>query len=317
VSGGQTEQAAAMLRRSLEIDPLSRFGQQMLGTILLSQGRMGEARLQFESLVGLYPDFTSARIALGQLEISQGRLDAAVRVLDVPEVIRDDPEAGFMVAYLYANLGMPAQMNATLESIREPPPAAAVAHAAVLLHGGRREEMRVYAREQFALTRDPIWLSAAVMLAVVSDDARLAAAALEELAPGPLTDDAVLERSTPLDSLLTAEALRLTGQEDQARRILEALLTRFATAPGEYAGNEVLYIRALTHAALGQTDAALADFSRAVEQGFRQLVDFDYFTRVEDYPFMRQVVADPRYRQLAERIEADNRRMRDALIASQ
>ncbi len=313
ISAGQTEQAAAVLRRSLEIDPLSRLGQQMLGVVLQDQGKLGEARQQYESLVSLYPDFTNARVLLAELQMSQGQLDAAVRTLNHPDLIRDDPLAGFVLANCYANLGMDAEADAVLEGIREPPPAAAAAQAALLLRAGKRQELLEFARSQFALTSDPIWLSVTVLHAVQTNDAVLAAAAVKDIAAEPQADEGVLEGSSLLDSVLMAEALRLAGRTDQSRRIHERILARFATAPGEYVSNEVLWIRTLSLAALGRTDAAFADLARAVDQGFRKLIDLDYFMRPEDYPFLDRLTADPRYRPLADRVEADSRRMREAL----
>lgn len=316
ISTGQTEQAAAVLRRSLEIDPLSRLGQQMLGIVLQDQGKLGEARLQYESLVRLYPDFTNARVLLAELQMSQGQLDAAVRTLNRPELIRDDPLAGIVLANCYANLGMQAEATSVLEGIREPPPAAAAAQAALLLRAGKRQELLAFAREQFALSSDPIWLSVEVLHAVLAGDPTLAAAAVNEISPDPQNDEVVLEGSSPLDSVLLAEALRLAGRGEQSRRIHEAILARFATAPGEYASSEALWIRTLSAAALGRTEDAVVDLARAVDQGFRQLTDLDYFMRPEDYPFLQPLTADPRYRALADRIAADNRRMREALTAS-
>jgi hypothetical protein len=62
-------------------------------------------------------------------------------------------------------------------------------------------------------------------------------------------------------------------------------------------------------------DEAIAELRRAQEAGFRTLIDFEYFVRIEEYPFMAAVAADTRFQALVAEIEVDNRRMRDALLA--
>lgn len=313
---GRSEQAIALLRRALEIDPLSRRTQQLLGTALADQGRFGEARRQYESLIELYPDYTYAPIALAYMLIEQGKLDEAVGTLNDPELTAADPEAALQLAHCYANLGMQREVTATLEAIREPPTAAAVAHGARLLLAREWTALRELAEREYAATQDPIWLTARLLEAVLTRDAANATVALESLGPQLIDTGTEVARSVAMERLLAAQALRLTGRTGEAQRIEVALLDQYSTAPGEYTSTDTLWMRALTHAALGHRDAAIAELARATDQGFRTLIDFEYFVRLEDYPFMQDVVADPRYLELAARIEVDNARMREGVVAA-
>ncbi|HEX5766514.1 MAG TPA: tetratricopeptide repeat protein, partial [Woeseiaceae bacterium] len=313
---GRNEQATALLRRALEIDPLSRRTQQLLGTALADQGRFGEARRQYESLIDLYPDYTYAPIALAYMLIAQGKLDEAVAALDDPTLIAADPEAGLVLAHCYANLGMLRESTATLEAIREPPAAAAVAQGAQLLLAREWTALRELADREYATTQDPIWLTARLLEAVLTQDATKAAVALENLGPQITDTGTEVSHSAAIERILAAQGLRLNGRADEAQRIEEALLRQLDFAPGEYVSIDTLWLRALAYAALGQQDAAVSELTRATDQGFRTLIDFEYFVRLEDYPFMRDVVTDPRYLELATRIEGDNARMREALLAA-
>ncbi len=315
LTGGQTEQSIALLRRALEIDPLSRQTQKLLGTALESQGKFGEARRQYESLISLHPDFTNAKVSLGQLLISQGKLDEAALVLDDPALIAADPLAGLLLANIYANLGMDSEMRATLGGIREPPAAAALARAVLLLRTGDSVALRQLAAAQYKETGDPIWLPTQLLQTVLANDVSGAGAALKAFVPGDVFDAQIVDNYAPLDAVFIAYALRLGGREAEARGIFEGLVRRFDASPAEYTSNYELWLRAIGFSGLGQVDAALQELTRATDQGFRTLIDVDNFVRLEDYPFMKDVAKDPRYLALARRIEADNRRMRDLVLA--
>ena len=314
LTGGQIEQSIALLRSALEIDPLSRQTQRMLGAALESQGKSGEARRQYESLISLYPDFTNAKVSLGQLLISEGKLDEAALVLDEPALIDADPLAGLYLANIYANLGMDPEMRATLGSIREPPAAVALAKAVLYLRTGDRAALQQLVAAQYKETGDPLWLPTQLLQAVLANDAPGAAAALKAFVPGDIFDGQIVDNYAPLDAVFIAYALRLGGREAESRSIFEALVRRLEASPAEYVSNYELWLRAIAYSGLGQVDAALRELTRATDQGFRTLIDVDNFIRLEDYPFMKEVAKDPRYAVLVNRIEADNRRMRDLAI---
>jgi TolB-like protein/Tfp pilus assembly protein PilF len=315
VSDGQTEQAIAMLQRALISDPLSRLAQTLLGSALAAQGRFVEARRQYDSLIELYPDYTTARIALANLLIAQGKLDEAVIALDDDRLRQADPVAGFMLANCYANLDMQIEMMATLEEIREPPTAAAVARAAILLRQGEEEAITQFAAEQLATTNDPIWSAIGIVSGTLMDDTGTARALLPAAVPGLLEDPPVTGDYDAFDSLIVSYVLRETGSAAQSAKIARAILADRPAPATEYVSNDRLWIRAIAFALLNQVDDAIAELRRATDNGFRTLIDFEYFVRLEDYPFMSPVVADPRFKAIAAEIDADNRRMRDALRA--
>ncbi|MFO1428422.1 MAG: tetratricopeptide repeat protein [Steroidobacteraceae bacterium] len=316
VTDGQLRQAEPLLTRALGIDPLSRIAQHLLGTTLVGQGRFAEAERQFEGLIRLYPDFTNARISLGQMLMEVGRLDEAVIALDHEALIRADPLAGLLLANCYANLGMAAEMTATLEGIREPPPAAAVARAALLQRRGATRELEHFAEQQFAATHDPIWNAVGLLTVVMTRDAAAARQHLDGLAPGLLAYPPAIEDHQPVDTLLAAEVLRMAGRRDQAERVAETFLRRHEVPPGDHQSVESMRTRAMALAILGHDDAAIAELERARAAGWRMLVDFDYFTRIDDYPMMSGVAKEPRFRALVRAVEADNAQLRTRLATA-
>jgi TolB-like protein len=316
LTAGQAEEAVNLLRRALGIDPLSRLAQQLLGSALENQGKIAEATRQYAGLIELHPDFTSARGALGSLLLETGRLDEAVHALDDAAAIRADPLLGLMLALAYANLGMPAEATTVLQSIREPASAAVIGRSALLLQAGKLREFRDYAARQLADTRDPLWRSslllAAVLLNDTAEERRLAADPAHGLRQNP----PVIDQSTTIDALIFAEALRRGGEGEQAERIGRALLSHYASAPPEFDPPKARTARVLAAASLGDLPRALDELEAAEKAGFRMLIDFDYFQRIESYPFVTQLAREPRYAAAVRRIEEDNRRMREHLLAS-
>jgi TolB-like protein/Tfp pilus assembly protein PilF len=312
---GQSAESTALLQRALALDPLSRLAQELLGVALEGQGRFSEARRQYESLIDLYPDFTTAKISLAELLRTQGKLDEAAELLDDDKLMRTDPLSGFLLANCYLNLGMVNETTETLERIREPPPAAAVAHAALLLHSRQIDALSAYAKEQLDTTRDPIWSSIAIVSRVVANDVPAARASLSDAVPGLLETPPATEQYDALDALVAAYALRESGWPEQATQIARDVLASHESPPHEFVPVETTWLRALAFAVLDQTDDAIAELRRATDDGYRTLYDFDYFVRLDDYPFMAHVAADPRFQAIVTEIEADNRRMRDALVA--
>jgi hypothetical protein len=56
-------------------------------------------------------------------------------------------------------------------------------------------------------------------------------------------------------------------------------------------------------------------YSHGAQACWRQPIEFDYFVRIERYPFMAAVVRDPRYAALMKSVKEDLGRMRARLRA--
>jgi tetratricopeptide (TPR) repeat protein len=301
------------VERALQFDPLSRTAQQLLGLGLSAQGRHAERQRQYEGLMQLYPDYTYARVALAHLHMDQGRLDEAARVLDDAAAIRADPEVGIILAQVYASLGMEPELDTVLNSIREPPAAARVAEGALLLHRKDYAALGRLADEAGSKGVDPMWSSTRLLVAVLRNDPSAQNAMLATRSGELRAEPPDLGRFTPIDALLYASALSNTGDLAAARRVALQVLRDHSPGPGEFDPPSHRWIRMAAAASAGDVDRAVAELQAAEKAGFRALVDIDYFMRLTDYPFMTGVSADPRFKAVIARIEADNRRMREAL----
>src|SRR5688572_4260654 len=127
---GQTNLALGLLRQALATDPLSRTGQEVLAGALSAEGKYDEARRAFETLLSLYPDYTSGATSLASLLLFKlGRLDEVVRVLDDPKMSADDPINAILLANAFANMGMKAETDEAFNRIAKDSPARPIAHA--------------------------------------------------------------------------------------------------------------------------------------------------------------------------------------------
>lgn len=307
---GQDSQALALVRQALSTDPLSRVGQEVLAWSLIAQGKFAEARRAFETILSLYPDYTSAATGLSTLLLFKtGQLDDAVRVLDDPKMSAEDPINAILLANAYANMGMTAEANQALGRIQGDSPARPIAHAAELQLAGKKEELLTFALQESKRTGDPIWNSVQVAGTTLIGQYASARAAIPANYPGLLKTPPEVAGYTAMDILLSATALQRTGGEAQAKAMLEALLARMNQASSQAA--DELVSRGMTLAALGRKDEAIAMFERAAAAGWRTPIEFDYFVRIDRYPFMADVAADPRFRKVMEGIEADVARMRE------
>ncbi len=312
----QPEEASALLRQALVIDPLSRLTQQLLGTALAEQGRIGEAVRQYDNLISLYPDFTGARIALGTLQLQNGRIEEAARTFDHPEVTEADPLGSLMLAVCYANLKLDDDFRKLLRGIQSPAIAASMAQGILLLKDKRPADFLRFVNTQLAQTQDPAWRTSILVGAVLAGDLAEERRQIADRTNPLWQETPALGDFTPLDALMFAEALKHNGEPVQAARIARTLLVRNEAGPTEYDPPRQRWARFLAAASLGDNARALRELESAEQSGFRMLVDDDYLMRLEDYPFVKPLAHDPRFVAVVRRIEADNRKQRDQLLAS-
>jgi tetratricopeptide (TPR) repeat protein len=86
---GDTEGAAAALRKAVEADPNDFDAQEGLGAVLHTERDLDGARQHLERALQLKPDSTLARYEWARLERTEGQVEAAVK--DLEKVVHDDP----------------------------------------------------------------------------------------------------------------------------------------------------------------------------------------------------------------------------------
>ena len=101
---------------AIQLDPNNWDGRHIYGSILLSQSRWIESRIQFQKAIELNPTFGWSYYGLGTSLIELGLLDEARNVvLKTPELLTDrNAVAGLLAAYANA---LQTQTNNTSEAI--------------------------------------------------------------------------------------------------------------------------------------------------------------------------------------------------------
>jgi hypothetical protein len=125
-----------------------------------------------------------------------------------------------------------------------------------------------------------------------------------------------------VDAALAREAVNAafvvdqSGDHGQARRIVDQVLAATAQKPGAGQQNRMRITRVQAYAVIGDKAHALEELRAAIGAGYRTLWDIDIFVRLDHYPQMAGLAADPDFQSMIRQVEADNARMRAQLIAA-
>ena len=316
LSRGDASVAAQLLGAALATDPLSRTAQHIYASSLAALGRYDDARRMFEKIMALFPDYTSGRVGYAQmLMFQQGKLDEAATLLDDPKLGEEDSLAIFLLANCYANLGMDAELATLLNRLPAASPAAPIGRAIELQLGGRARDLLAFADRQYRVARDPLWRSLQLAQYTLIGEPAAGRTLLPQQMPGLFADRPDVAGISELDVAIAADILRRTGSPERADAILRQSLARSPAGDRYGQGAQALAARAMSVAAAGRSGEALDLLEQAAKAGWRQPVEFDYFVRIDRYPFMAGVVRDPRYATLMKFVSADLARMRARLRA--
>lgn len=317
LSQGEPDKAIALLKDALSTDPLSRAGQLALASAYGATGDYPEARRAYERIIILFPKFTSGRVGYAQmLMFNLGRLDEAILLLDDPGIRAQDPLATLLLAACYANLGMDAELRSTIAGIDPKSTVAPIARAALLQYDRKRNAVIALAQQMHRSDRDPVWQSIQPVERLLIGDLGGARALLPMQMPGVFMDPPNIDGTHDIDLAIAAQILRQTGSAPRADALLAARLS--ASSQQARLGKDAQFLagRGYVLAAANRTDEALDMFERAYASGWRLPIEFDYFVRSEDYPFMKAVTAAPRWKLLMKALAKDLATMRDRVKAT-
>lgn len=314
LSRGDPATGAKLLGQSLATDPLSRTAQHLYATALAALGDYDGARRVYEKIMALFPDYSSGRLGYAEmLMFQQGRLDEAAALLDDPRLGEQDPLAIFLLANCYANMGMEPELEQLLATVPATSPAAPLGKAIALQLGGDAERLLSFADRQFTATRDPLWRSLQMVQYDLIGQPAPGRTLLPEQMPGLFEDKPRIEGINAIDLAVGADILRRTGSAARADAILAQRLA--IPSKGGKLGPSQFADRALVLASAGRTAEALDALETAARLGWRQPIEFDYFVRLERFPFMAAVTRDPRFTALMKPVAADLATMRERLRA--
>jgi tetratricopeptide (TPR) repeat protein len=247
---------------------------------------------------------------------SLGRLDEAILVLDDPVIRAQDPLASLLLGSCYANLGMESELRATMAAIDPKSPVAPLARAVLLQYDRKRHAVIALAQQMHRTDQDPIWQSLQPVERLLVGDVGGARALLPMQMPGVFMDPPNIAGTHDVDLAIAAQILRQTGSAARADALLVARLSANSQQARQSKDPQILAGRGYVLAAANRTNDALDTFERAFAAGWRLPIEFDYFVRSEDFPFMSAVAATPRWKLLMTTLEKDMAIMRDRVKAN-
>jgi TolB-like protein/Flp pilus assembly protein TadD len=313
---GQAEAAVEYARRSLAVDPLNRVSQMVLAKQLGHIGRLDEAAHQLRAVNQLYPDFDEAKLALGEVLVTQGHLEQAEPWLKSSGGGDGrDTLAALELAQVYLNLGLPAEADAVLAKVTAPPPAAAIAKVARMGARGDYKSVLAFADAQQVKDQDPFWTSAILIGAVATGDIARAHKELALKAPQLFLPEPPVSVSDLEVPLYAAHVLNQEGDRAQARRILNQILAVTSAKPGQHIPLDWRIERARSYAELGDRDRAMAEFSAAQAEGWRTVFFYQDWVWLDKHPTTQTLQSDPRFVRLIADVRADLGRQRLQLLA--
>lgn len=314
-NNGRSQEAVEVLRRALDTDPLNRVTLTLMANAQAGIGKIDEAAQAYRAVINLYPDFNDAYENLGAMLVSYGRLDEAEPWMRRAARSTADPSAAIQLAHLYFNLGLNEDGRRVLGGISQPPAAVGIVRAINYVTARDYRGLLAYTETRYASTKDPFRPSAIALAALHLGDNRKAIEQYRIFSPDLLGPDPDI--TTELD-VPSGAAHAFNGAElkDQARRILERVLAATAPKPGAAHPPITRVRRAQAYAELGDKARALAELRQAVAEGFRSVLDFEDFVRMEDNLNFQGLREDPEFRAIITRIDADNARMRARVLAN-
>jgi tetratricopeptide (TPR) repeat protein len=281
-SQGRIEEALAMLRKGLALDPLSAVIRNNVGFTLSAIGQFGEARRIYERSIEMHPESIFGYIGLAFHHAGvRGRIDdAALWMSNALEV--DPTDAGTMgfLAFMYLTLGDFDTAEQWLDrSIVVQPDNGdqKVARLSLLILRDRkdeRDEAEDLANDVYAYVNETnqyggFFLSHLRDIDIANGRYDEALQRYATIYPEIVdADEPGINRANFFAAVEIAYLHIQSGEEEQGRQLLEAAIPVIDSVPilsvyGSGWGN------ARTYALLGRRDEALAELQRGVNAGWR------------------------------------------------
>jgi TolB-like protein/Tfp pilus assembly protein PilF len=279
---GRNEEALAMYRKGLALDPLSAVLRSNVGYQLFAVGRFDEARKSFERSIAMHPTsgFGYSGYAVYHAGV-RGRIDdAALWMSNALEV--DPTDAGTMgfLAFMYLTLGDSDTAEQWLDQsiVAQPDNGSQkVTRLSLLIlrdNKDERDEAEELANDVYAFvneTNEFAGLSLSYLRDIDIANGRYDEALQRYATIFPeivSADEPGINRANFYAAVEIAYLHIRSGEAEQGRQLLEAVIPVIDTVPilsvfGSAWGN------AQTYALLGRTDEALAELQRGVNAGWR------------------------------------------------
>lgn len=316
ISQSKPAEAVTYLRRALDVDPLDRIANNALASSLVATNRLAEAEQRYRVNVELFPEFVDSKEQLAALLLEEGKLDQAAIWYRLAAAPHTDPAASVALSNVYYNLEMPLEAGQVLEGWKAHPVVGAVATAIRMIVARDYQQLLSFAQGKLAGTEpDPLWQSGVVQGAAMLGKYDLAREQLVAMSPEMFEPQPKVSPSLANEAAAAAFIIGETGDRGQSRRILLALLQATEPRPGLRQPQARRIARLKAYVMLGDKERGLAELRGAIDTGYRQLYDMDSFMRLDLFPMLQPLRNDPRFQGMIGEVQADNARMRAALLA--
>jgi TolB-like protein/Flp pilus assembly protein TadD len=297
------QDAEPLLRRALELDPLSPALNVTLGQALENLGRFDGAMSQFRKTIEIEPSYASAYLLIGGLYRSAyGRLDEAIRwrfkgMEQDPGNVLGLSRTGF----LFLDLGDDVEAEYWIKrAVALAPNHFASNRALAYLHRyrGDGEQALEVARKLMSIFPGN---SDSLLTLVSFGQYDEAVEEYARLIPGLLCDDELaITRFNFLQALHLSLALEKTGERECATLLLNSFLERLQTIPRMgTAGFGIVDVEA--YARLGKRKEAIASLRRAIDDGYRAF----WWSQGLKSPHTQSLRDDPEFIAMMREIEED------------
>ena len=301
------EESLFQLEEALRLDPMSSIVRLAFATALDHKGSLEDARKQFDSIIRIDPDFSTAYTTLSYFEAaSRGRLDnAVIQIRKAAALNTGSLRTRWFLTTFYSLLGADQEADKFLAKSRAISPEDwRVALASLTLKVHRGEATLAINDAQQVYQAQPINTQALLALSLIDVKSGEADKALKRYGaafPELRGDtDPELNRDLIAEAVRVAWLLQQTGEEQSAARLIAHIMEYIQTIPrlsmsGYWITDVQLY------ALLGRKEEALLAMRRAFEEGWR----YGWRFTLKHDPILVPLHDEPEYQAIVEEIAAD------------
>jgi tetratricopeptide (TPR) repeat protein len=272
---GRAEEAIEILRKTLEIDPLSRVAQNNIAANYLELGRYEDAATQWRRLVTLDPDYPTGYLGLYRLNRTFFfNLDEAHRwLLKAHAVSERDVRTTIEFVFLYSDLDMPEQAQRWNRRIMLESPEHPMSRMLPIYKAVYDKDFELADRLANPLTETDVskfgdFRSTRILMLVMLDRTAEALDLAATWYPDLLTEDPVVTTNNHDVSTEVIFALARSGNKEKARRLLAAEDAHQATDHRDRTPAEAAVIMSVNAAAAGEHQRAISLLREGVDQGW-------------------------------------------------
>ena len=280
------EEALPVIRRALELDPLSATLFHDLGRAQIALGEFEKAQTAFDRISQIDPGNPYAAHGSALATILSGELNKAGYWSDqAASSDPDDYENPATSTIIYTSLGdfqMAEQRIREALALKDNQPYPLAAQAHFMKMTGKPQHALAIARAYLASQLEDRWGSERIMLRLLQDEAiasgnhEEALAWFRKLIPKCLAMEPVVNATNIQKAVDLAHLLQLSGEEDQAEILLNIIVQRYDELYARGSANFPMGIAKVDALALlGHEKAAITDLQQKVDDGFRMMWRWD------------------------------------------